>query len=88
MRVPTLSPATVSSVRLDGRSVAPQDPLVGDALRPGHLDEVLLERRHHVAAQQAHVHRDLGGGQRGGGQHHAADVLEGVLAERHVARRR
>src|SRR4051812_35599058 len=32
--------------------VAPQDPLVGQTLRPRHGDVVLLQRRDHVAAQQ------------------------------------
>ena len=60
MSVPTLRPATVSSVRLDGpQRVAPQDAAVGDALGLGHEDEVLLQRGDHVAAQQPHVDRDL-----------------------------
>src|SRR5918994_3037750 len=67
------------------QGVAPQDPPVGDALRPGHLDEVLLQGLDHVAAEQAHVDGHLAGGEREGRQDHPADVLAGVLAERHVA---
>ena len=60
MSVPTLRPATVSSVRLDGRSACRHRMRrVADALALRHGDEVLLQRRDHVAAQQAHVDRDL-----------------------------
>ena len=60
MSAPMLSPATVSNVRLDGRSAWRQS--TRRFVIPfdfGHEDEVLLQRRDHVAAQQAHVGRDL-----------------------------
>src|SRR6266540_6616019 len=43
--------------------VPPQDALVRQALCLGHRDEVLLERLAHVAAQEAHIDRDLSNGQ-------------------------
>ena len=73
MSVPTLSPATVSSVRLDGRRACRHSTRRGDALGLRHGDEVLLERGDHVAAQQAHVGSDLAGGQGDDRQRHAPE---------------
>ena len=66
--------------------VAPEHPSVRQALRPRHVDEVLLQGGDHVAAQEPHVHGDLRRRQRHGGQRHRFEVLRGAVAERHVAR--
>ena len=85
MSVPTLRPATVSSVRLDGRSAWRQRMRrVADALALRHQDEVLLQRRDHVAAQQAHVDRDLADREGDDGEQHVAEVFDGIRPERDV----
>ena len=82
---PTLRPATVSSVRLDGRSAwRHRMRVLADALALRHQDEVLLQRRDHVAAQQPHVDRDLAQRQGDDGEQHVAEVFNGFRPERDV----
>ena len=79
---PTLRPASVSSENDDGRRAWPeQHPPRRQALGPGDRDEVLLQRRDHVAAQEAGVDRDLQQTQRQGRQDQRLDVADRVLRE-------
>ena len=56
----------------------------GHPLRLGHRDEVHLERREHVGAQQPHVDRDLGNGQRDDREAIGPEVLAWVVEEADV----
>src|SRR5581483_1178218 len=67
--------------------VPPQDPGRAEALRPRHRDEVLLQCRDHVAAQQAHVDRDLADGEADRGERGLLDVADGVVPPRDPAGR-
>ncbi len=69
----------MSRVRLDGRSACRHRMRLSESpLALRHGDVVLLQRGDHVAAQQAHVHRDQAGRERDGGQQHGAEVLAEV----------
>ena len=64
--------------------MAPHDPGSGEALRPGHRDEVLLEGADEVGPQEAEVDGDGAGGDGHRGQDHFVQVGERGLGERRV----
>src|SRR5579883_1769484 len=57
---------------------------LGQALGARHGDEVLLQGRDHVAAQDAHQRRPFEQRQCRAGKRHAAEIAEDVLRERHI----
>src|SRR5829696_1882934 len=63
--------------------MAPQDAPVGHALGLGGRDEVLLQRRDHVAAEHPHVRGRLRERQCEGRQRHVLEVLDRIVAEVH-----